>query len=805
MLELLSPVGDFECLKAAVQNGADSVYFGANSFSARAFANNFDYETLQMAIDYAKLRNVKTHLTLNTLITNGEFKSAIDLATYAYNSGIDAIIVQDLGLALYLIKNFPGLDVHASTQMTIHNLECAQTIEKLGFKRAVLARELSIPEIYNICQNTNIEIETFIHGALCLSYSGQCLMSSMIGGRSGNRGKCAQPCRLPYKVKGYDNSLNYLLSPKDLCGLEFIPDLIKSGVSCLKIEGRMKSPEYVATVTRIYRKYIDKYLNNDVYKIEESDKSDLLQVFNRGGFSSGHLKSSPNTDFIFPSKPNNAGIYIGNISHYNSSKGYINVNLNNNISIGDTISLDNGNKKYTISELMINSKNISSGLAGQKVTIGRLKGNINVGSKVYKLSSKDLTYKAHSSYENNVENKKIPLNASITIKENEPISLVVSTINIPGSIYNNITVTEKSELLPIIAINKPLDVDRIIGQLSKTNNTQFEFKNIKVNLGSNLFITKISAINDLRRKVLAKVETLALNNMRRNLTTTYKPLSSNNSNISKKEISVCFNILNPTFSYENLSSFDRAYIPLKYFYDSKYKPCINTISEKAKLYIYLPVIIKGNYKNLIANYIKMAIENYPIEGFVFSNIGNIEYLNYLQKKYNKNFELIGNYTLNIFNENTIKSLLDMNINMLGISPELNKSSIMSLCSNYGSKLEIFAYGNVPLMNTNYCFLGKSNKCYPDCSKRCFNANEKFFLEDRIGFNFRFIPDNIQTITTIFNSRITSIETKDFNIGSLRINLLDETIDEINNIITTISSGNRLEGNIYTNGNLNRDI
>ena len=147
----------------------------------------------------------------------------------------------------------------------------------------------------------------------------------------------------------------------------------------------------------------------------------------------------------------------------------------------------------------------------------------------------------------------------------------------------------------------------------------------------------------------------------------------------------------------------------------------------------------------------------------------------------------------------------MNINMLGISPELNKSSIMSLCPNYGSNLEIFAYGNVPLMNTNYCFLGKSNKCYPDCSKRCFNANEKFFLEDRIGFNFRFIPDNIQTITTIFNSRITSIETKDFNIGSLRINLLDETIDEINNIITTISSGNRLEGNIYTNGNLNRDI
>lgn len=805
MLELLSPVGDFECLKAAVQNGADSVYFGASNFSARAFANNFDYETLQMAIDYAKLRNVKTHLTLNTLITNDEFKSAVELANYAYNSGIDAIIVQDLGLALYLIKNFPGLDVHASTQMTIHNLECAQTMEKLGFKRAVLARELSIPEIYDICKNTNIEIETFIHGALCLSYSGQCLMSSMIGGRSGNRGKCAQPCRLPYKIKGYDNSLNYLLSPKDLCGLEFIPDLIKAGVACLKIEGRMKSPEYVATVTRIYRKYIDKYLNNDNYEIEEVDKNDLLQVFNRGGFSSGHLKSSPNTDFIFPSKPNNAGTYIGNISNYNSSKGYISVNLNNDISIGDTISLDNNHKKYTISELMINNKNINSGLTGQKVIIGRLKGNINIGSKVYKLTSKDLSNKAHASYENNIENKKIPLNANITIKMNEPISLVVSTINTPNSIYNNITITEKSELVPVSAINKPLDIERVIGQLGKTNNTQFEFKNIKVNLDPNLFITKISAINDLRRKALAKIETLALNNMRKSLTTTYINPPSNTSHIDKKKISVCFNILNPNYSYENLNNFDRAYIPLKYFYDSKYTPCINSISKKAKLYIYLPVIIKGNYKNLLANYIKMAIENYPIEGFVFSNIGNIEYLKYLQKKYDKSFKLIGNYTLNVFNSNTIKELLNMNVSMIGISPELNRSSILSLCSNYGYNLEIFAYGNVPLMNTNYCFLGKSNKCYPDCSKKCFNYNEKFFLEDRLGFDFRFIPDNIQTVTTIFNSRITSIETKDFNIGSLRINLLDENINEINNIITTVVSGNRLEGNLYTNGNLNREI
>ena len=201
MIELLSPVGNFECLKAAVQNGANAVYFGASSFGARAFAENFDDEELNKAINYAKLRNVKTHLTLNTLIKENEFHDAFNLAKKAYEFGINAIIVQDLGLALKLIKSFPDIEIHASTQMTTHNLEGVLQLQNLGFKRAVLSRELSIDEIKYISQNSNIDLEVFIHGALCFSYSGQCLLSSMIGGRSGNRGKCAQPCRLPWIVQ----------------------------------------------------------------------------------------------------------------------------------------------------------------------------------------------------------------------------------------------------------------------------------------------------------------------------------------------------------------------------------------------------------------------------------------------------------------------------------------------------------------------------------------------------------------------------------------------------------------------------
>ena len=321
MIELLSPVGNFECLKSAVQNGADAVYFGASSFGARAFAGNFDDEELNKAINYAKLRGVKTHLTLNTLIKEDEFSDAFDLAKKAYEFGIDAIIVQDLGLALKLIKSFPDIEIHASTQMTTHNLEGVLQLQNLGFKRAVLSRELSIDEIKYISQNSNIDLEVFIHGALCFSYSGQCLLSSMIGGRSGNRGKCAQPCRLPWTISGTgDNHSNakYLLSPRDLCGLEYIPELIKSGVKSLKIEGRMKSPEYVATVTRIYRKYIDlAYDNSKPYVIDAPDKQDLLQVFNRGGFSSGHLSNKKNDKLVFEKRQNHMKIYLCNIFKYN--------------------------------------------------------------------------------------------------------------------------------------------------------------------------------------------------------------------------------------------------------------------------------------------------------------------------------------------------------------------------------------------------------------------------------------------------------------------------------------------------------
>lgn len=853
MIDLLSPVGDFDCLKAAVQNGANSVYFGADLFSARAFASNFDITTLEKAILYAKTRGVKTNLTLNTLVTDDEFNEAFELAKKAYEFGIDAIIVQDLGLAKQLIKYFPDLDIHASTQMTAHNLQGVLELQRLGFKRVVLSRELSLQEIEYICKNTNVEIEVFVHGALCISYSGQCLFSSMVGGRSGNRGKCAQPCRLPYKLLENDKEIDkgHLLSTRDLCGLDCIPNLIKAGVTCLKIEGRMKNPEYVATVTRIYRKYIDlaealintqKFIdgenldiydfkenttNKSEYIINENDRKTLLQAFNRGMSSSGHLLNEPNKNLVFKDKPNNMGLFLGKVQKYNKNKGYITVKLQESIEIGDTISLEKEKGSYNVSELMDKNRNIKETSIGQTVTIGRMKGNINLGDNIYKMSSKTLSTLAQNSI--NGEHRKIYLNCKVTIKHNEPLKITVTPTTETANnldIYSNLNITYNSEIIPENAQNRPLEKEKIIAQINKTNDSIFEFSNIDVELDPNIFLPKFSAtLNDLRRKVLESVYDYAISNIKRTCIKKVEPDSLNNDvknslNDNTKTISVLLNILNLDFDYSRLDGFDNIYIPLKYFSIKKYDGILKTLEQKFNVYIYMPTIIKANYRNLLFSNIFNTIKNHNIKGFVISNISNLLLLENVLKNPDYNFDLIANYTFNVFNLHSVLELKKLGINKYTISPESTKEIINRLCNfvknstiseNGTSGLrtllpaELIVYGKTPLMNMNYCPLGKTNKCYPTCTSKCMTDNS-YFLEDRLKMKFRILFDNIQTVSTIYNCKTTSISPNDFSgVNCYRIDILDESIDEINNIVNTVKKGERLEGKEFTNGNLNREI
>lgn len=626
------------------------------------------------------------------------------------------------------------------------------------------------------------------------------------------------PCRLPYELIENNKSIDsgYLLSPRDLCSLEHIPDFINSGVDCLKIEGRMKAPEYVATVTRIYRKYIDLALSNQPYIVDENDKKELMQAFNRGMSSSGHLEKEANRDFIFKEKPNNMGLFLGIVQKYNKSKGLITLKLKENIKIGDTISLQNEDGSYTISELMSDGKNITKTQIDQTVTIGRMKGNINLGDKIYKMSSKELLTKAQKSYK--TENRKIPLTCTVTIKKNEPVSILVTSSS-KLDVYKKLNISCKLDCLPVEAKNKPLDENTIIRQLSKTTSTPYEFTKININLEENLFLPKLSALNELRRTALQKVEDYAISKIHKNIKTDFKDnLSTNpslesmrdfakeNINFENKftKISLLLNILNTEFDYSKLEYVDNLYIPLNYFNDKKFDNILKTLTKKFNTYIYLPTIKKINYRNLFYNNIKDTVNKYQIKGFVISNIGNLLLLNDLFEDLNKSFNIISNYTLNVYNNNTVLELKKLGVSKFTISPESDKSTISNLCNyNYLQK-ELIVYGKTPLLNMSYCLLGSSNKCYPECKQLC-RSNNTYYLKDRLNMKFRILPDNIQTVTTVFNCKTTSISSKDFNINFARIDILDEDIQQINDIILKVKSGNRFEGKDYTNGNLNREI
>lgn len=308
--ELLAPAGSFDSLKAAVGAGADAVYLGGAQFGARAYADNFGEKELCEAIGYAHLHGCDLYLTVNTLLKDRELE---DLGAYLkpyYESGLDAVIVQDFGVFSYIREYFPDLPVHASTQMTILGPGGAALLKELGAARIVTARELSLEEIRHIHEQVDIEIESFIHGALCYCYSGQCLFSSMLGGRSGNRGRCAQPCRLPYELRDGERVLSrrkeaYLLSPRDMCTIELLPEILEAGVCSLKIEGRMKRPEYTAGVVRIYRKYLDRYLERgkEGFCVSDKDLEELKILYNRGGFSRGYYQVRNGRELMSLTRP----------------------------------------------------------------------------------------------------------------------------------------------------------------------------------------------------------------------------------------------------------------------------------------------------------------------------------------------------------------------------------------------------------------------------------------------------------------------------------------------------------------------
>ena len=480
-IEILAPAGSMESMYAAINKGADAVYLGGNKFSARAYASNFDNENMQKAIDYAHSYGVKVYVTINTILKESEIEEAVKYVGYLYEIGADALIIQDLGLFKRIKEEYEDFEIHASTQMTIHNGEAAIYFKEKGFHRLVLSREMSFEEIKHISTDLMIETEMFVHGAICVSYSGQCLMSSIIGGRSGNRGRCAQPCRMEYTLQGEKSGeqKGYLLSPKDMCTIEDVKDIIDTGTYSLKIEGRMKRPEYVAGVVDNYRKAVDKVILKKKYN-EHEGKEQLLQLFNRSGFTNAYLKSNPGKDMMSFNSPKNSGVPLGQIEKSGEIK------LKTSIALGDGVR--NNDKGFSISKILLNGKEEAKANKGDIVKIFPI--NYKPGDFLHKSLNKEL----FDELEDYIKpySKKIILNATVKFAVNSPVAL---NINYKGKEY-----TYTGEIIQK-AEKRPLDKERIREALMKSGDVPFKLNIVDFTEFEDGFM-RISDLNNLRRDAI---------------------------------------------------------------------------------------------------------------------------------------------------------------------------------------------------------------------------------------------------------------------------------------------------------------
>jgi len=511
--ELLAPAGDTESLIAAVENGCDAVYLGATTLSARASAANFAPDELADAIDYAHLRGVKAYVAVNTLVKDSETNDAADLLRHLDESGADAVIVQDVGLLSMARSLAPDLPIHASTQMTVHNSEGAGFLQDMGVTRVVLAREMTLDEIKQVRQNTDLGIEIFVHGALCISYSGQCLMSSMIGGRSGNRGVCAQPCRKRYRLRTLPGGREvttdgeYLLSPRDLNTSQILPELIEAGIDSFKIEGRLKRPEYVACVTRIYRSLIDRYMEDPSgYFVSDDESRALAQVFNRG-FTAGYLAGNPRGKLMSRKRPYNRGIHIGTVIGCEQNR--LRIRLSGTLFIGDGIGVagaagagaegggaDDDGSGMIVRQMYAGGKQVDHAGSGTVVDIPLTSSDAQVraGSTAYKTLDKPLMDSLRSSFTSPSPLRRIPVTIAAEATVGSPLGLRIEDTD-------NNTVCVHSEYVIERAVSRPTTGEEIVRQLAKLGNTVFEVSESDIDLriegGGDIFIP-VSQLNRVR-------------------------------------------------------------------------------------------------------------------------------------------------------------------------------------------------------------------------------------------------------------------------------------------------------------------
>lgn len=826
-IEILAPAGSIDSLKAAINASCDAIYIGGTKFGARAYADNLNDNLMCEAIDYAHIHDKKIYLTVNTLLKNTELEQELyDYLLKYYEQGIDAVIVQDVGVLHFIHENFPELDIHASTQMTLTMAAGANVLKHMGITRFVTSRELGLEEIRDIRKGTDLEIEAFVHGALCYCYSGQCLMSSMLGGRSGNRGRCAQPCRMPYRLKGDNKVLNsdkekYVLSPKDISTIDMIPELIEAGIDSFKIEGRMKRPEYAAGVTYMYRKYVDRYLEygNEKYERYLLDHKDevredtlfLQDLYNRGGFSEGYFVNRNGRNMISLSRPNHSGVHVGKVRSVNHGKAQI--QLTQNINPQDILEIREEEKLY---EFTVKNAELAGNIYSVNIGKGSL---VKPGHSVYRTKNNSLLDDLGERYLKEVV--KVPIKGKVNIIVGEPICLELNCRGISIKINGDMVDEAK---------NQPMTVDKIRKQIMKTNETSYVFEDLQVYIQGNSFIP-VQKLNEIRRQGMeALTEAIAGRYRRR----TIDNINGSSNERSQQEIDIERNrtekiqendLVNAsnkslhsnqkdTYHKAALSEESRVGISVSIsdknqlsaacsypevtniYLDSDIVPFSDLLNltkmvkeYKKHCYIILPHIFrKTTYELFKQN--KKLLEDNTIDGYILRNLEEFDFVHSVLNIKESGKTLITDYNLYVMNRQAAEFWKELGVTKLTTPIELNYSELKELT---GTFFDIIVYGKIPLMVSAQCLAkttsGGINKNYTKTNDEpcCLKGTDKIELMDRFDKEFQVKRHCRECYNTIYNSQYLSLLSNKDQVLRLRpehirLSFTFETSEETSKVI-----------------------
>lgn len=778
--ELLAPAGNWECAKAAVENGADAIYFGLDKFNARMRSQNFTLADLPELMAFLHLRGVKGYVTLNTLIFPLELTEAQQYLKTIIAAGVDAVIVQDIGICRLIRHLSPDFPIHASTQMTITSAVGVQFAKSLGCQLVVLARECSIKEINKIQQqiaekNIILPLEVFVHGALCVAYSGQCLTSEALGGRSANRGECAQACRMPYDLivdgKMIDlGDKKYLLSPQDLSGLQVLPQLVKSGVTSLKIEGRLKTPEYVANVTQVYRQALDNLVNSLANKISQDDQYNLEMAFSRGLYT-GWFNGINNQELVHARFGKKRGVYLGEVTKIYQEQ--VTIKISAPVKPGDGVVFDCGHP-----EMLEEGGRIYTVLAkGKEVVLTFGKGNLNfkkihVGDQVWKTSDPELDKKLRQSYSGENPQFTRPINIEIYGEVDDQLIAIAH-----DELGNIVKVT--SEILLVTAHTKPLTTAKLTEQFSRLGNTPFHLQTLENHVIGNIMLP-VSELNKMRREIVTKLEELRtqpklwkLNHqakwqdmiIHKSLVNFADPeLIILVRNIQQLQAVLTTNIKTIYCELENPRTYKEA---VKIVKDSE---------KEVNIFVAPPRITKPG-----ENWILKQVKDSQADGYLIRNYDQLEYF--------ADEKCIGDFSLNVANPLTADYLqTEFNLTRLTASYDLNIHQLEDLVTSYPPQfLEVTIHQRIPMFHLEHCvfcaFLSEGTD-YTNCGRPCEKYDVK--MKDRVGTE-HILKADVGCRNTVYNGTAqTGAEYVHRLIGLgvqyLRVEFLNETPKQVQETI-----------------------